>query len=117
MSPTAVQKDGGSDFAQNYLTTHDLGTGPYTLTDAQVGSHYAMASFPDYWGPKPYFEKVELPVITDTSAQQLQVYHVQLAGILHYLPSWAFEQYINNPKYSHYSLLAVIDNFIYLSPT
>ena len=60
MSPTGLQKDAGPDFAQNYLTTHDLGTGPYTLTDAQVGSHYVMASFPEYWGPKPYFEKVRL---------------------------------------------------------
>ena len=50
MSPTGLQKNAGSDFAQNYLTTHDLGTGPYTLTDAQVGSHYAMASFAEYWG-------------------------------------------------------------------
>ena len=65
MSPTGLQKNGGSDYAQNYLTTHDLGTGPYTLTDAQVGSHYAMAAFADYWGAKPYFEKVEMPVITD----------------------------------------------------
>ena len=50
MSPTGLKKNGGPDYAQNYLTTHDLGTGPYTLTDAQVGSNYAMASFPDYWG-------------------------------------------------------------------
>ena len=117
MSPTALQKNGGSDFAQNYLTTHDLGTGPYTLTDAQVGSHYAMASFPDYWGPKPYFEKVEMPVITDTSAQQLQFNNGQLAAILHDLPSSAVEQYLNNSKYSHYSLPTMMANFLYLNPT
>ena len=117
MSPTGLQKNGGSDFAQNYITTHDLGTGPYTLTDAQVGSHYAMASFPDYWGPKPYFEKVEIPVITDTSAQQLQFNNGQLAAILHDLPSSAVEQYLNNPKYSHYSLPTMMANFIYINPT
>ena len=116
MSPTGLQKNGGSDFAQNYLTTHDLGTGPYTLTDAQVGSHYAMASFPDYWGPKPYFEKVEMPVITDTSAQQLQFNNGQLAAILHDLPSSAVEQYLNNPKYSHYSLPTMMADFLYINP-
>ena len=116
MSPTGLQKNGGSDFTQNYLTTHDLGTGPYTLTDAQVGSHYAMASFPEYWGPKPYFEKVEMPVITDTSAQQLQFNNGQLAAILHDLPSSAVEQYLNNPKYSHYSLPTMMANFLYINP-
>jgi peptide/nickel transport system substrate-binding protein len=116
MSPTGLQKFGGSDFAQNYLTTHDLGTGPYTLTDAQVGSHYSMASFPDYWGPKPYFEKVEMPVITDTSAQQLQFNNGQLAAILHDLPSSAVEQYINNPKFSHYSLPTMMASFLYVNP-
>jgi len=117
MSPTGLQKNGASDFTQNYLTTHDLGTGPYTLTDAQVGSHYAMASFPEYWGPKPYFEKVEMPVITDTSAQQLQFNNGQLAAILHDLPSSAVEQYLNNSKYSHYSLPTMMANFIYINPT
>jgi len=117
MSPTGLQKNGASDFTQNYLTTHDLGTGPYTLTDAQVGSHYAKASFADYWGPKPYFEKVEMPVITDTSAQQLQFNNGQLAAILHDLPSSAVEQYLNNSKYSHYSLPTMMANFIYINPT
>lgn len=117
MSPTGLQKNAGSDFAQNYLTTHDLGTGPYTLTDAQVGSHYSMAVFGEYWGPKPYFEKVEIPVITDTSAQQLQFNNGQIAAILHDLPSSAVEQYLNNPKYSHYSLPTMMANFLYINPT
>ncbi|WP_261887619.1 ABC transporter substrate-binding protein, partial [Mycobacterium marinum] len=56
LSPEGLKKNAGTDNAQGYLTTHDLGTGPFTLTDAQVGSHYAMAAFPDYWGTKPYFE-------------------------------------------------------------
>jgi len=115
MSPTGLQKNAGSDFAQNYLTTHDLGTGPYTLTDAQVGSHYAMAVFPEYWGPKPYFEKVEMPVITDASAMQLQFNNGQLAAILHDLPSSAVAQYLNDGKYSHYSLPTMMSNYFYLN--
>jgi peptide/nickel transport system substrate-binding protein len=117
MSPTGLQKNGGSDFAQNYLTTHDLGTGPYTLTDAQVGSHYSMSVFPEYWGPKPYFEKVEMPVITDASAMQLQFNNGQLAAILHDLPSSAVEQYLNDPKYAHYSLPTMMSNYLYINPT
>jgi peptide/nickel transport system substrate-binding protein len=116
MSPTGLQKNAGTDHAQTYLTNHDLGTGPYTLTDAQVGSHYAMAVFGEYWGAKPYFEKVEMPVITDASAMQLQFNNGQLAAILHDLPSSAVEQYLNNDKYAHYSLPTMMANFLYVNP-
>jgi peptide/nickel transport system substrate-binding protein len=117
MSPTGLQKNAGSDSAQNYLTTHDLGTGPYTLTDAQVGSHYSMAVFGEYWGPKPYFEKVEMPVITDVSAMQLQFNNGQIAAILHDLPSSAVEQYLNDAKYSHYSLPTMMSSYLYTNPS
>src|SRR5690349_8850854 len=116
MSPEGLKKNAGSDNAQTYLTTHDLGTGPYTLTDAQVGSHYGLAAFGDYWGPKPYFQKVELPVITDVSAQQLQFNNGQLAAILHDLPSSAVGQYLNDSKYSHYSLPSMMSNYLYINP-
>jgi peptide/nickel transport system substrate-binding protein len=116
LSPTGLQKNAGSDNAQSYLTNHDLGTGPYTLTDAQVGSHYALAAFPDYWGAKPYFEKVEIPVITDVSAQQLQFNNGQIAAILHDLPSSAVQSYLNNGKYAHYSLPTMMSNYLYVNP-
>ncbi|GFG49950.1 ABC transporter substrate-binding protein [Mycolicibacterium agri] len=116
LSPEGLTKNAGNDHAQNYLTTHDLGTGPYTLTDAQVGSHYALDAFGDYWGPKPYFEKVEIPVITDVSAQQLQFNNGQIAAILHDLPSSAVGQYLNDDKYAHYSLPTMMSNYLYLNP-
>jgi peptide/nickel transport system substrate-binding protein len=116
LSPEGLQKNAGSDHAQNYLTNHDLGTGPYVLTAAEVGSKYQLTAFSDYWGAKPYFEKVELPVITDVSAQQLQFNNGQLAGILHDLPSSAVSQYLNDGKYAHYSLPTMMSNFVYINP-
>lgn len=116
LSPTGLEKNAGSDHTQNFLTTHDLGTGPFTLTDAQVGSHYGMAAFPDYWGAKPYFQTVDIPVITDVSAQQLQFNNGQIAAIIHDLPSSAVQQYINDSKYSHYSLPTMMSNYLYLNP-
>ena len=99
VSPEGLKKNAGGDNAQGYLTNHDLGTGPYTLTAAEVGSRYALASYPQYWGDKPYFETVEIPVITDVSAQQLQFNNGQIAAIMHDLPSSAVEQYLNDDKY------------------
>ncbi|MCV7218843.1 ABC transporter substrate-binding protein [Mycobacterium crocinum] len=116
MSPDGLQKNGGTDHAQGYLTTHDLGTGPYTLTAAEVGSKYQLTAFGDYWGAKPYFEKVELPVITDVSAQQLQFNNGQLAAILHDLPSSAVQSYLDNKSFTNYSLPTMMSNFVYINP-
>jgi peptide/nickel transport system substrate-binding protein len=115
LSPTGLQKNAGTDHAATYLTNHDLGTGPYTLTDAQVGSHYGLAAFGDYWGAKPYFEKVDIPVITDVSAQQLQFNNGQIAAILHDLPSSAVQSYLNNGSYAHYSLPTMMSNYLYIN--
>jgi len=116
LSPTGLAANAGTDHDQTYLSTHDLGTGAYTLTDARVGSHYAMAAFPGYWGPKPYFTGVDLPVITDASAEQLQFNNGQLAAILHDLPSSAVSSYIGNAKYANYSLPTMMSNYLYVNP-
>ena len=115
LSPEGLAKNAGSDNAQTYLTTHDLGTGPFTLTAAEVGSRYALAAYPDYWGPKPYFEKVEIPVITDVSAQQLQFDNGQVAAILHDLPSSAVQSYLDNKSFANYSLPTMMSNYLYVN--
>lgn len=116
LSPEGLRKNAGSDNAQGYLTTHDLGTGPFVLTAADVGSRYALEAYPGYWGTKPYFEKVEIPVITDVSAQQLQFNNGQLAAILHDLPSSAVQSYLDNKAYANYSLPTMMSNYLYVNP-
>jgi peptide/nickel transport system substrate-binding protein len=116
LSPEGLTKNAGGDNAQMYLTNHDLGTGPYTLTAAEVGSKYELAAFGDYWGAKPYFEKVELPVITDVSAQQLQFNNGQVAAILHDLPSSAVQSYLDNKSFANYSLPTQMSNYLYINP-
>jgi peptide/nickel transport system substrate-binding protein len=117
MSPTALKANAGSDNAQAYLTTHDIGTGAYTLTDAQVGSHYALKAYDKYWGTKPYFTSVDFPVITDASAQQLQFNNGQIAAILHDLPSSAVASYLGDKKYASYTLPTMMSDYLYLNPS
>ena len=116
MSPTALSANAGKDFGQTYLQTHDVGTGPYTLTDAKVGSHYAMAAFDKYWGPKPYFTTVDLPVETDISTQQLLFNKGQLAAILHDLPQSAVRSYLGAKNIVTYSLPTMMSDFLYVNP-
>lgn len=113
--PEGLRKNTGSDNAQGYLTTHDLGTGPYVLTAADVGSRLRSA-FSGSLGQQAVFREVEIPVITDVSAQQLQFNNGQLAAILHDLPSSAVQSYLDNKAYANYSLPAMMSNYLYVNP-
>ncbi len=51
-SPTALAANAGTDNDQTYLQTHDIGTGPYTLTEAKVGVMYQLKAYPAVLGPQ-----------------------------------------------------------------
>ncbi|HET6189614.1 MAG TPA: ABC transporter substrate-binding protein, partial [Trebonia sp.] len=93
ISPTGLAKYAGKDHTQTYLTTHDLGTGPYTLTEAKVDSRYVMKAYPGYWGGKPTFKEVDFTVYTDTSAMQLALNNGALDAVISALPSSALGAY------------------------
>jgi peptide/nickel transport system substrate-binding protein len=116
MSPTGLAANKGTDNDQTYLTTHDLGSGPYTITQAEVGSKYQMKAYDKYWGAKGYFQTVELPVITDSSSQQLQFNNGQVAAILHDLPTSAVKSYLDNKKFNSYTLPSSISEYLYTNP-
>ena len=117
VSPEGLKKNGGTDNAQSYLTTHDLGTGPYTLTAARGRVALCAGGLPRLLGsPSRISRRSRFPVITDVSAQQLQFNNGQIAAILHDLPSSAVGQYLNDNKYSHYSLPTMMSNYLYVNP-
>jgi peptide/nickel transport system substrate-binding protein len=114
-SPTALAKYAGTDHDQTYLQTHDIGTGPYTLTQAKVGVSYQMKAFPQYWGKKPYYTTVNIPVIDNLSTQEIQFNSGQLAGILHDLTTPAVAQYRANSNVSFYSLPVIEEEGVYIN--
>ncbi|MGA2303650.1 MAG: ABC transporter substrate-binding protein [Acidimicrobiales bacterium] len=103
-SPTALAANAGSDNDQTYLETHDIGTGPYTLTEAKVGVMYQMKAFPQYWGSKPYYTTINLPVIDNLSTEEIEFNDGQLDAILNNLTTSAIAQYSRNSKVSVYNL-------------
>jgi peptide/nickel transport system substrate-binding protein len=116
MSPAGLAAHAGSDSDQTYLQTHDLGTGPYQLTTARTGSVYSLQEFPQYWGKKPYFTTVDIPVLTDASTQQLQLDKGDLAAILHDLPESAVRSYLHNGSVKTYPLPTQASDFLYVNP-
>jgi len=94
-----LTKNAGSDMDQTYLKTHDLGTGPYTMTDFVPGDHYTLTSFPGYWGGAPAVTQIHIAILPDVSTQQLELKGGQLQMILHGLSKDDVKSYENNPKY------------------
>ncbi len=92
-SPDGLSKNAGTDNAQTYLSTHDLGTGPYTLSAAETGVKYTLKQYDKYWGRKSPFTTVDLPVFTDESALELSFDKGDVDAVVAALPSSSLEKY------------------------
>jgi peptide/nickel transport system substrate-binding protein len=115
-SPAGLAAHAGTDHDQTYLQTHDLGSGPYTLTKAQIGVAYQMQAFPQYWGKQPFYTTINLPVIDDFNTQELEFENGQIDAILHSLTSQAIASFTNNPKYRLYNLPTLQSEYAYVNP-
>lgn len=70
VSPSAVAAHSvGDDLGQEWLKTHDAGTGPYSIAEFVPGSHYTLKAFPDYWGGKPAFDTVRIEITPSISTR------------------------------------------------
>lgn len=74
VSPTAVAANAvDGDLAQEWLKTHDAGTGPYVISEFVPASHYTLDAYPDYWGTEPQFKRVMIEIAPDISTQRLKL--------------------------------------------
>jgi peptide/nickel transport system substrate-binding protein len=125
VSPTAVKAHEGSitksspngDWAQQWLKTHDAGTGPYTISQFVPGSHYVMSAYPGYWGPKAYYTTVNLNIVPDITVQQAELQSGQISMLLHGLPVNAVDSMQSNPDYVVKEFPAQLKAMLYVNPT
>jgi len=73
VSPTALEKHAAGDNASSWLNVNAVGTGPFILAEFRPGERYVLTRNDRYWGAKPFFDEVQLPVIPDMSQQILQL--------------------------------------------
>jgi peptide/nickel transport system substrate-binding protein len=73
ISPKALAEHDNGDGATGWLTQHADGTGPFKLSEFKPGERYVLERNDDYWGAKPYFSEIQLPVIPDIGVQILQL--------------------------------------------
>ena len=99
INPTVVKAHAGTDNGQKYLANHCAGTGPYTLAKADPGQSYTLAANTHYWGTKPFFKTVNLPVVPSFSTQQLELKSGELDMMTHGLPLANIKQFQSDPNF------------------
>jgi peptide/nickel transport system substrate-binding protein len=117
ISPTALAANAGSDFGQTYLQTHDIGTGPYTLTSFQRGQRYTLASFDGYWGAQPYFKDVQIDIVPDMNTQELRLEKGDLDIILHSFPVSELGGIQSNKDVTVQTFTSFLQSYLYLNTT
>lgn len=75
ISPKAIGEHKGGDWAQTWLRSNMVGSGPYVLTDYKLGQQATFARNEKYWGgwDGDHFERVIVKYTTDPSAQRLSL--------------------------------------------
>jgi peptide/nickel transport system substrate-binding protein len=124
VSPTAVKAhevsitktNANGDWAQQWLKTHDAGTGPYGISQFVPGSHYVLTSFGAYYGTKPYYTTINISIVPDISVQQAELENGQISMILHGLPVNAVESLKGNKDYDVEEFPAQLKSMLYVNP-
>jgi peptide/nickel transport system substrate-binding protein len=118
VSPTAVAENAdGDDLAQAWLTTHDAGSGPYTIAEFEPGSHYTLEAFPGYWGDTPAFSTVRIEIIPDVTTQRLKFEQGEVNLITKGLPIADIETFEGRPdEFTVTKLPAAIKTALYVNP-
>jgi peptide/nickel transport system substrate-binding protein len=125
VSPTTVKthelmitkSSPNGDWAQQWLKTHDAGTGPYTITQFVPGSHYAISAYPGYWGAKPYYTTVNINIVPSITVQQAELESSQISILLHGLPINAVDSFRGNANYEVKEFPAQLKAMLYVNPT
>jgi len=101
VSPTAVEKNAvNGDLAQEWLKTHDAGTGPYVISEFVPASHYTLDVFPDYWGAAPQFKRIVIEITPDVSTQRLKLESGDFDMVTKGFAIEDIKSFQSNPDYS-----------------
>lgn len=86
IGPGALVEHAGKNQALGWLNEHADGTGPYRLVEFTRGQRYVLRRNSGYWGPRPYFEKIEILIVPNLGQQMLMLQRGELDILEHGYP-------------------------------
>lgn len=95
ISPAALDAHDDGNAATAWLNEHAVGTGPFRLAEFRPAERYTLERADDYWGQKPFFSRIEIPVVPDVSQQILKL----KAGEIDAVPkNYPIAQFVSLPQ-------------------
>jgi peptide/nickel transport system substrate-binding protein len=117
VSPDAVAKNAvGDDAAQEWLKTHDAGTGPFVMSEFVPGSHYTFTAAPDYWRGKPGFDTIRIDITSDIATQKLQLDSGAFDMVTKGFPVPDVLAYQKNPQFTVTNSVGGVGDGLLLNP-
>lgn len=91
VSPAAIEQYGVEE-----VVRHPVGTGPFVFERGEKGNQASMVAFDDYWGGRPYLDRVVVRAIADdqTMAASLMAGEVDVTPFVDFKD---LETFRNNP--------------------
>jgi peptide/nickel transport system substrate-binding protein len=86
IGPGALIDHEGGDLGVSWLNEHADGTGPFKLAEMVRGQRYVLVRNPNYWGPQPHFDKIEILIVPSINQQMLMLQRGELDIIEHGYP-------------------------------
>lgn len=86
IGPGALVDHEGGDLGVGWLNEHADGTGPFKMIEFTRGQRYVLARNPDYWGSRPFFDKIEILIVPSINQQMLMLERGELDLIEHGYP-------------------------------
>ncbi len=86
VGPDALTIHAGADHGQSWLNEHEDGTGPFRLAEFNRGQRYVLTRDPAYWGPAPWFDRIEIEIVPSVAQQMLMLRQGALDVIPHGYP-------------------------------
>jgi peptide/nickel transport system substrate-binding protein len=86
IGPEALVDHAGGDLGVAWLNEHADGTGPFKLLEFARGQRYVLVRNSNYWGPQPYFDKIEILIVPSTNQQMLMLERAEIDIVEHGYP-------------------------------
>jgi peptide/nickel transport system substrate-binding protein len=116
ISPTAIRLHSqGNDLGQHWLSTHDAGTGAYTITQFTLGQQYVEQAYQKWWGTAPYYKTVVYKLVPDAGSQVLQLKGGDL-DILHQQPGATVDSFSHAAGYQVQVFPVFLKTWIHVNP-